>query len=141
MGNDQEDGQEPPDLGIENVEEPPDLGIEMVPVALAGLRAELSEARGLARELAGLTPDQADSAWCDQLEYEYHDVGVGQATMARQLDRWRLTHPDAPGLDELAELIADVEPVRQALLQQLARLRCAGGVSGTPSLPGSGADP
>lgn len=130
VGIDQEDDQEPSDLGI-----------EMVPVALAGLRAELSEARDLARELAGLTPEQADSAWCDQLEYEYHDVGVGQARMVRQLARWRLTHPDAPGLDELTELIADVEPVRQALLQQLARLRCAGGDSGTPIPPGSGADP
>ncbi|WP_191296730.1 hypothetical protein [Lentzea cavernae] len=45
--------------------------------------------------------------------------------MARQLARWRLNHPDATGLVELAALVAEVEPVRQALLQQLARLRCA----------------
>lgn len=108
----------------------------MLPVAVAGLRAELSEARGLAQELAEMTPEQADSSWCDQLEDEYHDVGVGHATMTRQLARWRLDHPGAPGLDELAELVAEVEPVRQALLQQLARLRCRRGASGTRVLPG-----
>ena len=124
----------------ENGQEPAELGVEMVPVALAGLRAELGEASDLARQLAGLTPEQADSSWCEQLEEEYHDVGVGQATMARQLARWRLDHPDAPGLDELAELVADVEPVRQALLQQLARLRCARGTGGVHVLPASRED-
>ncbi|SES32938.1 hypothetical protein [Lentzea albida] len=117
--------------------EPSDLGIEMVPVALAGLRAELTEARALARELSGMAVEDADSSWCDQLEEEYHDVGVGHATMARQLARWRLKHPEAPGLDELAGLVAEVEPVRQALLHQLARLRCARGLSGSRVLPGS----
>jgi hypothetical protein len=108
----------------------------MLPIALAGLRAELGEARGLARELAGMTPAQAECAWCDQLEDEYHDVGSGHAVMVRQLARWSLDHPDAPGLAELAELVADVEPVRHALLRQLARLRCARGMSGTRVLPG-----
>ncbi|SDK83842.1 hypothetical protein SAMN04488074_107264 [Lentzea albidocapillata subsp. violacea] len=117
-------------------QEPTGLGIEMLPVAMAGLRAELSEARGLARELAGMTPAQADSAWCDQLEDEYQDVGAAHAEMVRQLARWRLDHPHAPGLDELAELVADVEPVRHALLRQLALLRCARGTSGTRVLPG-----
>jgi hypothetical protein len=117
-------------------QEPSELGIEMLPVALAGLRAELVEARALARELAGMTPAQADSSWCDQLEDEYHDVGAGHARMVRQLTRWRLDHPHAPGLDELAELVADVEPVRHALLRQLARLRCARGTSGTLVLHG-----
>lgn len=114
VGSDQVAGQEPAELGI-----------EMLPVALAGLRAELAEARGLARELAAMTPEQADRLWCDQLENEYRDVGAGQSAMERQLARWHLDHPDAAGLDELADLVADVEPVRQALLQQLARLRCA----------------
>jgi hypothetical protein len=117
--------------------EPAELGIEMLPVAVAGLRAEIGEARALARELAGMTPEEADGSWCDQLEEEYHDVGLGHATMARQLARWRLRHPDAPGLDELAGLVADVEPVRQALLRELARLRCARGLSGTRLLAGS----
>ncbi|GHH38943.1 hypothetical protein GCM10017774_29680 [Lentzea cavernae] len=112
----------------------------MVPVALAGLRAELGEARDLARQLAGLTPEQADSSWCDQLEDEYHDVDVSQATMARQLARWRLDHPDAPGLDELADLVAEVEPVRQELLRQLARLRFARGTSGVHVLPAARED-
>ncbi|MCX2953699.1 hypothetical protein [Lentzea sp. NEAU-D7] len=111
--------------------EPSELGIEMLPVAVAGLRAELSEARALARELAGMTPAQADSSWCDQLEDEYHDVGAGHRQMVRQLTRWRLDHPDAPGLDELADLVAEVEPVCHDLLRQLARLRCARGTSGT----------
>lgn len=105
-------------------QEPAELGIEMLPVALAGLRAELAEARGLARELAEMTPEQADRLWCDQLEHEYHDVGAGQAAMERQLARWCLDHPYAVGLDELVDLVADVEPVRQELLRQLARLRC-----------------
>jgi hypothetical protein len=108
----------------------------MLPVALAGLRAELSEARGLARELAGMSPAEADSSWCDQLEDEYYDVGAGHAAMVRQLARWRLDHPHAPGLDELAELVADVEPVRHSLLRQLARLRCARSMSGTRVVPG-----
>ncbi|MFD4636191.1 hypothetical protein ACFWN2_02680 [Lentzea sp. NPDC058436] len=107
-----------------DVEETPDLGIEMLPVAMAGLRAELGEARGLARELAGLTPEQADGSWCRQLEDEYRDVGAGHAAMVRQLERWRLDHPDAPGLDELTGLVADVEPVRRELFDQLERLRC-----------------
>ncbi|ANZ41629.1 hypothetical protein BBK82_42450 [Lentzea guizhouensis] len=109
----------------------------MLPVALAGLRAELSEARALTLELAGMTAEQADCSWCDQLEAEYHDAGAAQAAMARQLTRWRLDHPDAPGLDDLAGLVAEVEPVRQALFAELARLRCAHGLSGTSVLPGT----
>ncbi|HEX7303846.1 hypothetical protein [Lentzea sp.] len=116
--------------------QPSELGIEMLPVALAGLRAELGEARALARELAGMTPEQADCSWCDQLEEEYHDVGAAHATMVRQLVRWRRDHPDAPGLDELAALVAEVEPVRRALLRQFARLRCARGTSGTRGVAG-----
>ncbi|WP_258949228.1 hypothetical protein [Lentzea californiensis] len=130
MGSDQVAGQEPAELGI-----------EMLPVALAGLRAELAEARGLARELAAMTPEQADRVWCDQLENEYHDVGAGQAAMERQLARWRLDHPRAAGLDELAELVADVEPVRQELLQQLARLRCARNTMEPAEKAGSTTDP
>ncbi|KOV85363.1 hypothetical protein [Nocardia sp. NRRL S-836] len=116
--------------------EPSELGIEMLPIALAALRTEVGEARALIRELAAMTPEQADSSWCDRLEDEYHDAGAGQAAMARQLRQWQLDHPEAAGLDELAGLVADVEPVRQALLHQLARLRCARGTSGTRVLPG-----
>ncbi|WP_191296728.1 hypothetical protein [Lentzea cavernae] len=42
--------------------EPSQLGIEVLPVAVASLRAELAEARHLARELAGLTSEEADSS-------------------------------------------------------------------------------
>ncbi len=113
-----------------------DLGIEMLPVAVAALHAELGEARELARELAATTPEQVDGAWCVQLEDEYHDAGAGQAAMVRQLERWRRDHPDTPGLDALAGLVAEVEPVRRSLLRELARLRCAHGLSGTRVLPG-----
>ncbi|WP_090096615.1 hypothetical protein [Lentzea jiangxiensis] len=106
-------------------QEPSELGIEVLPIAIANLRAELTEARDLARRLEGETPAQVNRLWCDQLAEEYHDAGAGQAAMAAQLEQWRRTHPDAVGLDELAELVAEVEPVRQALLRQLARLRSA----------------
>jgi hypothetical protein len=99
----------------------------MLPVALASLSAELSEARSLVRQLARMTPEHVDSSWCDQLENEYHDAGAGQAEMVRQVARWRLDHPQAPGLDELVAFVADVEPVHQSLLRELARLHCASG--------------
>lgn len=113
-----------------------ELDIEMLPIALAALIVELREARRLAGELAELTPAQADSSWCEQLEDEYDDVEARRARMARQLARWRLDHPHAAGLDELADRIAEVEPVRQALMRELARLRCASGESGTWGRPG-----
>lgn len=123
------DGQVRIVLGVESDQvagqEPAELGIELLPVALTGLRAELSEARALVHELTAMTPEQADRSWCEQLGNEYRDVGAAQVAMERQLARWQLNHPHAAGLDELAELVAGVEPVRQALLQQLARLNCA----------------
>jgi hypothetical protein len=97
--------------------------IGMLPVVKDMVCRELTQINELVRDLPEARSTPIDQSLLDQLTQKFDDNGAWHRLMTQQLARWLHDHPDTVGLDEFADLVADLEPSRQRLLGLVTRHR------------------